>query len=184
MPFTRFAPIASRVSTSRLTTSISPSAEVRGKLFTSRPTAPPPRATMRGWKLLARSMTSCLCSRTLDFARCRSGASSTWIWPISTGAVEVAAKPPDDRACFAAALRAATIDGSSTASGTTYSRLLTRKFSARPIGMPSTPITFSIILSAALRSSVMSPVTSRSKSVSVNKPRSCTARTRSLTLIR
>ena len=56
MVLTRLAPMASRVSTSRWTTSISTVSAVAGWRMTSRSTAPPPRATILGWRLLARLM--------------------------------------------------------------------------------------------------------------------------------
>ena len=54
MPLTRFAPIASRVSTSRCTTSICRPLDGSGCTNSSMSRAPPPRATMFGWKLFAR----------------------------------------------------------------------------------------------------------------------------------
>ncbi len=157
MVFTRLAPIASRVSTSRCTTSMSRPPSGAGCTYTSTSTAPPPRATILGCSELARSRISSLRCSTAAWARAGSLTPSTWIWPTRMGSVADAVKPPAARAILAADDSAATIDGSSTTMGMTYSWLLMRKFMARPMGRPITPITFSIILSARARSSTCSP---------------------------
>ena len=181
MPLTRFAPIASRVSTSRWTTSICLSLDGNGWTNSSMSRAPPPRATMFGCRLLARLTISCLRSRSACFAFSMSGKFTIWIWPIRIGSVASALNPPQARISLQAEPSAATTDGSSTTIGTMYCWSLTTRFMPSPSGMPMTPTTFSIILSAESRSSVCCPVASARKSAVLMRPRSWTARTRSST---
>ena len=68
MPLTRFAPIASRVSTSRCTTSICFALDGSGCTNSSMSRAPPPRATMFGMQAVGELMISCLRSRSACFA--------------------------------------------------------------------------------------------------------------------
>ena len=119
IPLTRFAPIASRVSTSRCSTVISRPSSGAWWRNTSRSRAPPPRATIRRWRLLARSRMSCLWASSVSAARSGSAASTSCTCPIRIGSVVAASKPPESRAVRAAPESPATMDGSSTDSGTT-----------------------------------------------------------------
>ena len=80
---------------------------------------PPPRATSRGCRLLARLMTSSLRWSNRRRAWSAWGTSTIWIWPIRIGSVLEVSNPPAWRASLAAKLTAATMDGSSTTMGTT-----------------------------------------------------------------
>ena len=115
---TRFAPMASRLSTIRCTTSSSPCSAVAPRRNTSISFAPPPRATIFGCCLLARSRISFFRPTSRRRARPGSATSSTWIWPMSIGSSATLVKPPARRTNLAAELTAAMIEGSSTTIGT------------------------------------------------------------------
>ena len=189
MPFTMFAPMASRVSTSRCSTSMSrsaaPAAPPSGARWwnTSTSRAPPPRATIFGCRLLARLTTSSLRLRSACRARSTSATFTTWTWPIRIGSVTSVAKPPARRTVRAAPDKPATMDGSSTDNGTMTSRPSTRKLRPTPSGRPNTPTTFSIILSATCSFRVCAPVSSARKSSSVSAVRSRRAAMRASTPI-
>ena len=90
MPFTRFAPMASWVSTNRCSTTISRPSSGAVCWNTSMSRAPPPRATMFGCSLLARSRISSLCALSELIAASASRTSTTCTWPIRIGSVVVA----------------------------------------------------------------------------------------------
>ena len=176
MPLTRFAPIASRVSTSRCTTSIGLPLErqrVHEQLDVARAAAARDHVRVKAVREVE-DLLLAIAQRVLRAAPCRAG-SRPGSGRSGSDPSPRARKPPDARTSLRREPSAATTDGSSTTIGTTYSLPLTRKFMPRPSGRPMTPTTFSIILSAASRSSVCLPLASARKSVVLSRPRSCTS---------
>ena len=152
MVLTVLAPMASRTSTIRCSTSIGPRG-VSANTCASMSWQPPPRP-ISTWSRLLASLTMRSRSRSrATRAPCGSVRPSTCTWARISGRVLEVSKPPFSRASLAMNEAAATTDGSSTAIGTSTSRPLTWKLPATPSGSSKAPMTFSIMPSARSRPS-------------------------------
>ena len=121
---TRLAPMASRQSTCRCTTSRRSTARSAGELAspsqtrTSSARGPPPRVTSRGTAAQARARISASWARMRAAEAAGSATPTSSTWAVITGASASASKPPAARTMRAAFEAAAITEGSSTAMGT------------------------------------------------------------------
>ncbi len=173
MVLTRFAPIASRQSTSTWTTR-----QRCPRSRTSMARGPPPRATRPGTARVPISSSSAEAASSRRMAAPGSGTSKTCTWLVISSSIISAQNPPPARTMRAALDAAAITLGSSTTIGTSRSWPLTCTFSAMPKGRLYTPSTFSTTLSAVSGSSPPRSTTSR-MCWSFTPARSATRRRRS-----